>query len=182
MSPPLGRRHLQALRSSSVRLDSESSQNADFGCHHKWWPCPDIMLPINQPHTSIDHLRNDIMQHTKTPFPTIHRSNSMWTFRCHGLVGRAAKYALRCNTQWVYLKDSQPSSGSWLSPQRSTCLPTCIILTQYRYVCRISLPLYFTRWHLVFAFTNYKVIFHMSVEKLKVKLTVSRFLHCCTKV
>ena len=30
---------------------------------------------------SMDHLRNDEMQHTRTPFPTNSGSNSMWTFR-----------------------------------------------------------------------------------------------------
>ena len=36
----------------------------------------------------IDHLRNDIKQHTRTPFLTIPGSNSMWTFRWIGREGR----------------------------------------------------------------------------------------------
>ena len=36
----------------------------------------------------IDHLRNDSMQHTKTPFPTIPGSNCMGTFRWIGREGR----------------------------------------------------------------------------------------------
>ena len=40
-----------------------------------------------------DHLCNDVMQHTRTPFPTIPGSNSLWMFRWIGR--RAAKSALR---------------------------------------------------------------------------------------
>ena len=35
----------------------------------------------------IDHLRNDVMQHIRTRFPTIPGLNSMWTFRCIGREG-----------------------------------------------------------------------------------------------
>ena len=35
-----------------------------------------------------DHLRIDVMQHTRTPFPTIPGSNSMWTFRWIGRESR----------------------------------------------------------------------------------------------
>ena len=36
----------------------------------------------------IEHLRNDVKQHTRTPFPTIPGSTSMWTFRWIGWEGR----------------------------------------------------------------------------------------------
>ena len=36
---------------------------------------------------AIDHLRNDIMQHTRTPFPTIPEANSMWIRRAGRLTG-----------------------------------------------------------------------------------------------
>ena len=55
------------------------------------WECRPSPL---QPHTvsfkaqPIDHLRNDVIQHTRTPFPTIPGSNCMGTFRWIGREGR----------------------------------------------------------------------------------------------
>ena len=45
-----------------------------------------------------DHLRNDVIRHITTPFPTVPWSNSMWTFKCMCQVRRAAKLSHGCYT------------------------------------------------------------------------------------
>ena len=61
-----------------------------------------VTSPLENPCTcfAIDHLRNDIMQHTRTSFPTILYEYS------GGLAGRAAKYRYKCRPKSVVHNES----------------------------------------------------------------------------
>ena len=50
--------------------------------------------PPNPPLQPIDHLRNDVMQHTRGPF-----LDQTLCEHAGGMVGRAAKQVLRCSAQ-----------------------------------------------------------------------------------
>ena len=53
-------------------------------CSHKVWSRNGLDVQTSLLMFNIDHLRNDVMQHTRTPFPTIPGSNCMGTFRWIG--------------------------------------------------------------------------------------------------
>ena len=84
---------LQAVLQGTNSWCSIVHMNHPAGWQCTWYRCMMFCKRITPEFVYLhpfimDYLRNVVMQHTRTPFPTILGSNSMWTFRWIGREGR----------------------------------------------------------------------------------------------